>query len=175
MMRDDEIINTGGKGIKPLNNDRVEAYYKYWDDYCYHCFIVEYNNSLIKSILDKYNYTSSILDDPFEFRLDGDNGVPVIPHYAGVCTINELTDTLIDIFVSFGSGDSGLENELNSRKLEIAEAFTSVKGTSAESVIVDELLDEIEYWIDDMIEGYDFEMKNGVYRAVFRKCQTLWQ
>lgn len=136
--------------------DRIKAYYSdnkltSWN----RKFNITFQNPVLTSILEEYKYSSEAISDVCSFELK-----PILPHYAGVQSLEELTMTLINIFVDFGSGADGLKNELKSRKDEIAKSFAAVSGRSTESGLKDELLP-----FDDIIEGFCFKLVDGEYKA----------
>lgn len=151
----------------PRMEDRIAAYYLYSDDPEKGGRLLEvaYTNAVLEELFEKYNYRKSE-------KLEGDYtneftlyDIIPRPQYAGVQTLEEFTTTLLSVLVVFGEANSGFEEELASRKDEIAKAFTAIEGTSLES-----LLDEDDFVVD----GYAFELKNNVYKARYRQCRGGW-
>lgn len=135
--------------------DRIKAYYSDNKLGWHRKFKITFQNPVLTSILDKYKYSSEAIGDVCSFELKS-----ILPHYAGVQSLEELTMTLINIFVDFGSGTDGLKNELKSRKDEIAKSFIAVSGRSTESEFNGEFL-----WRDEIIEGFCFKLVDGEYKA----------
>lgn len=148
--------------IEP-NRNRIEAYFEKGHGNEDKLFVVEFENSTIEEIIKKYNYSCDKFDDPFNI----DYFEEIIPGYAGVKTIEEFTKTLISLLVSFGHADSGFEEELNKRFDEILAGFSSIKGTSCETI--DE--DAEDFGLSD---GYDFKLINGVFKSKYRTCEGGW-
>lgn len=152
------------EGEPEPEGDRFEAYYKKGNGNEDKCFDIEYTNPVIEEILHKYNYSSESLDHPatkIEFLED------VIPNYAGVKSVTELTRTLLSIFVAFGKADAGFEKEFLERSEEISESYSSIDGTSCETV--DEKAGDF-----GLAGGYDFKLINGEYKARYRTCDGGW-
>lgn len=131
-----------------------------------------YTNAVLEDLFEKYNYRKSEkLEDNYRSeKADFKNmfalwDIIPRPKYAGVQTLEEFTTTLLNVLVVFGEANSGFEEELASRKDEIAKAFTAIEGTSLES-----LLDEDDFVVD----GYAFELKNDIYKARYRQCIGGW-
>lgn len=189
-----------GKSIPdyPFETDRVAVYHKNkqnnFEDFC---FNITFKNALLEEILEKYHYKFDVNDeyfwrniigcdfeteleiareelgDDFELAELGDDFGEQSPfcfclhspirNYAGVTKVEELTATLIAAYALLGKGDDGLFEELDRRVDEISKTFTDIEGSSLEGEI------GIDWW-----EGYDFELKDGAYKAKYRCCYGEW-
>lgn len=144
-------------------SDRVEAYNRPVTIKYAKLFAMKYENPVLAEIINKYKLKSISEFSFIDNLLDIDCWEEKIPGYAGVDTIENLTETLIRGLIAFCEGDAGFDTELENRKKDIADAFVSIKGTSCETV--DEML---------VFDGYDFEYKNGQYTTEYRTCDGGW-
>lgn len=169
---DDEYDDPFGKITNPICRDRIKAYYRNSKDLC-NSFCCNYKNPILESILSTYNYKSDKIEDPTDFELFD----VYISNYNGVQTLESFTLTLINTLLTFGAWDDRLENELKTRKDEIIKSFISIEGSSQESTLT---AAEIETHtggyepFGDVLDGYDFELKNGHYSSSYRICDGGW-
>lgn len=141
---------------EPHEPDRIKAYYESDEKYG-NWFQIKYHNSVLKEILEKYHYVSKAIEDLYEFDMDDK-----IENYAGVNTIEELTSTLFGMYLHLGTADKGFSEELRRRKQEIIQAFSFIEGNSQEGFYFHEEYEE------DVFDGFDFALKNGIYTAKYR-------
>lgn len=141
--------------VEPNETDRIKAYYE-GDGKYGSWFRIKYHNPVLKEILEKYHYASEVIEDPCEFETDDK-----IENYEGVNTIEELTSTLFSMYTHLGTADKGFSEELHQRKQEIIKAFSLIEGKSQESAFF------YEEYEEDVMDGYDFELKFGVYAAKY--------
>lgn len=140
--------------VEPLEPDRIKAYCEPTIEDA-HWFRIKFQNPILSEILDKYYY-SETLEDVCDFEIDEQ-----IENYAGVKNIDELTSTLFSVYRQLGFSADGFFEELQQRKQEIIQAFSFIEGKSLESAFFCEEYDE------DVLDGYDFELKFGVYAAKY--------
>lgn len=141
---------------EPHEPDRIKAYYEADEEYG-NWFQIKYHNPLLKDILEKYHYVSEAIENLCEFDMD-----EKIENYAGVNTIDALTSTLLGMYIHLGTADNGFAGEVNRRKQEIIRAFSFIEGNSQEGFFFHEEYEE------NVFDGFDFELKNGVYTSKYR-------
>lgn len=140
------------------DNDEIE-YYVFNADVreCEGVLIIKYSNKVLENLLEEYCYSRSEGSNTL-VRFDFD-----APEYYGVENLDCLTETLIASLIRTGNGEAGLEQALVDAFDDICDAFTSIEGTAEEEI------DPVgRSW------GYDFELKDGVYRVEERECDGGW-
>lgn len=150
-------------GEKEPEGNRIEAYFEEGHGNEDKLFAVKYENTLLEEIVQKYNYSSDEFGDPFNI----DFFESIIPGYSGVKTIEDFSKTLISLLVSFGHADSGFEDQLNKQFKDIISSFSSINGTSCETV-------NEEAGDFGLADGYDFKLIEGVYKSRYRTCDGGW-
>ena len=163
-------------GVKPeFNSDDDDDDSHYVDDRIAayeasdgHCFNIIYTNAILKEILTKYNCHSDSFDKTYDLELFEKK----LSDYRGVKTIEELTDTLINVYLEFGTFDDGMREELINRKAEIVKGYKLIDGFSVETEI-EEYNDEWG-WDDTLCTGYDFCIENGIFKATYREYWGGW-
>ena len=140
------------------DNDEIEDYVFNADvRECEGVLEIKYSNKVLENLLEEYNYSSTEGSNTL-VRFDFD-----APEYYGVENLDCLTETLIASLIRTGNGEAGLEQALVDAFDDICDAFTSIEGTAEEEI------DPVgRSW------GYDFELKDGVYRAEERECYGGW-
>lgn len=141
--------------VEPHEPDRIKAYLEA-DDEDEKWFQIKWCNSVLKEILEKNHYVSNEIEDICEF-----DTIEKISDYAGVTDVDVLTSTLISMYLHLGTADKGFSEELHRRKQEIIQAFSFIEGNSQEGFYFHEEYEE------DVFDGYDFELKFGVYAAKY--------
>lgn len=160
---DCEIQYIDESGIEEPTENKADAYFKINGENEFKWFNIKYENHIIKQILKEYNYSYDEFEDP----LNIDGFEEIIPGYAGVNTIENLTNTLISLYTNFGTYNDGFNEVLNKSKKEIENAFVSIEGTSQETY--NGLLGEC-----GLATGYDFSFEDGKYISEYRTCDGGW-
>lgn len=165
-------------GVKPeFNSDDDDDDSHYVDDRIAayeasdgHCFNIIYTNAILKEILTKYNCHSDSFD--FDKTYDLELFEKKLSDYRGVKTIEELTDTLINVYLEFGTFDEGMREELINRKAEIVKGYKLIDGFSVETE--NEEYNDEWGWDDTLCTGYDFCIENGIFKATYREYWGGW-